>query len=121
MAEERLQKELRDVLSSYDLDALIEDSSQIGSLMEVIMNENPANGMYKTMRVLQKGADPKEIEAVLRLSNSQLWIIVSTEMPANMITLSSFNDMATSVYVRDGSYRRNFDRISIENAAGMLI
>lgn len=76
MAEKRLQKEIDDVLSVYDLDTLTEDTPQLGSLMEVIMNERPSNAMQKAMRVMQKGTNPKEVEAVLRLLHTQLWVIV---------------------------------------------
>lgn len=121
MTEQRLQKELDNVLAGYDLYKLTSTSCCLASFVKSIQENRLADATQNALSALHEGVPSQSVEAAMRLCNSNFWIGAPENLDANLIIRSLFKDMASGVYSTEGSYRKNFDRLPIAKATAIMM
>lgn len=120
MTEQRLQKELDKVLSNYDLSTLTSNSCCLASFVKSVQENRLADATQNVLSALHEGVSSQSVEAVMRLCNSDFWLGAPENTQFNLLVRAPFKDLALGIYATEGSYRKNFDRLTIAKATATM-
>jgi hypothetical protein len=112
LSKKRLQDEIKDVLKEIDIEQLKARSDSLLHLANSLEAKDLPAIVGALSGALTAGCQSQDVEALLRLCDSDFWI-GAPNSKFNFAMRFSFDEMANGIYRNPNSYRENFEKIAV--------